>query len=762
MYNPGTLYSDLGYEPLEDSDRVKQYKRGGHIPMAIKGFNLSDFSKKGGMDAVGQFTNLIPGVGQDAGSSLGAGIGRAAGSLIPIPGMGKVGEVAGRVIGGLIDRSAEKMEKEQEKLQKNINKAAMQQGAQAIQGQYSSFVRNGGDIPMGEYGWVSHDWQPQVITKFGEYDVKDLLKPDPTMDTLRTGGNLRQNYMNPEEQMAFGGEMKTHWGGYAEPISENPYLPGTGETVMFRGQSHDESDGKGRTGIGVSYGPTGNDAYTDYAEYGTETAEQKADVEVERGEPATESNDGSMVVYGNLMVPKQSISEIGDPSLSHNKPVKFKNLVKEYSKQEEKANNKIEKATERLNNITPVTSLDKLALNTQNVIITGENEKLKKLAQYKMNAAALQQAINKTAEEMGVDADALAKGKIKTAKPNDMARNGKEIEKAKKGKEQKKKGLREVLEETDKIQYSLPSSASEFLREMDFSEADMTPAQLAMFKVGEPKQLSKLPGSQYLPPAKDQDKTKEKEGLYDYLKALSSQLTPILNRPFQEALDPNQILGELTALGTNQLVPVQAQTFQPVLATAASKFSYQDQLNEIQAQTNAAMRLTGNNPAAQAMIASQASAAKNKVLAEQFRMNQQMENEVFNRNRELLNDAALKNLAILDQQYTRQEQARSNTKATFQEAMNSIAAKTLQNKAENRQLATYSNLFPQYGFGPDMRARSRGLTFFDMPDIAGMKKVQSPDGKITYEKIEEPTKTKHGGKVKKHSTNASILKMYKS
>jgi hypothetical protein len=46
----------------------------------------------------------------------------------------------------------------------------------------------------------------------------------------------------PDFQM--GGELKTHWGGYAEPMSYNPYLPDGGETIMFRGQSHDESDGR--------------------------------------------------------------------------------------------------------------------------------------------------------------------------------------------------------------------------------------------------------------------------------------------------------------------------------------------------------------------------------------------------------------------------------------------------------------------------------------------------------------------------------------
>ena len=52
---------------------------------------------------------------------------------------------------------------------------------------------------------------------------------------------------------------------------------------MFRGNSHDESDNNGNTGIGITYG--------------------NSPVEVERGEPATKIND-ELVVYGNLSTDK--------------------------------------------------------------------------------------------------------------------------------------------------------------------------------------------------------------------------------------------------------------------------------------------------------------------------------------------------------------------------------------------------------------------------------------------------------------------------
>jgi len=874
MYSPGTIYLDLGFEPLMESDKVKNYQRGGRIPTAEGGFDWANFAKKGGTDIAGQFANVIPGVGQDAGSSIGSGLGSAVGSMFgPVGSM--VGKFAGKVIGGLIDQSDKKIEKFNEKRDKNIGNIALQQGAQALQGQFSGFVRNGGNIPTGEDGWVSHDWQPQVITKFGEYDVEDLLKPDPTMDTLRTGGNIRQNNIGPQQQMSFGGEMKTHWGGYAEPISYNPYLPGTGETIMFRGQSHEESDGKGRTGIGVSYGDTGNDSYTDYAEYGTEAAEDKVDVEVERNEPAIETQDASgeksMLVYGNLKIPKQFASQIGDPRLDHKNLPKFKNYVAKLSKEEEKANNRIARSVEIANNIKPVTSLDKLALDTQQTIIDANNLKLKQTALYKMNAAALQQAINDTGEELGIDADALAKGKIKAAKIEEEARNGKSIPKAQQGAKTPKLEIEKWLNERGREwdlnarkelakQYGIKNFTGTIKQNEDLlkklkekplftapkltdEDYKFTPPQetkeekekrekkeqedytkrvedlikrgiieapkeqknpfkenyeklskeeqrkvdldiyQSLVKRGKKSKIAREQATGYLqflqekyPDLKTKEGDgKEQESLLNTLKAVSSQVAPFLNKPYSEDLDPSQILGELTALGTNQLEPVQAQSYQPDLAVPMGDISMQDQLNANQADFNALQRIVGYNPEALSQLAAQKYTANQKTLADQFRLNQELRNQVFNKNRDTLNDARVKNLAIYDQQYQRQEQAKSNTKAVFQEAMNSIASKTLQNQSENKTLAAYSNMFPQYGFDSAMRARARGLTFFNMPDDVG---TQDKDGTttgtttpsttsntttnaVTNTPSDHKSKSKHGGKTKKSFANSSILKMYK-
>ena len=451
MYNPGDLYQDLGYEPLSDSEIVKQYRAGGliHRMQTGGGMPALDFGNSGSgipapsWETVGNAGQMIGqgATGNNAGGEVGADIGGATGEALGTAVAGPAGKAIGKaigqtygaVVGGVLDRNPQKMEKAQNRIKRNVQKAAMYSMGQGLQSQYSAHVRNGGDIPYAEDGWVSNDWLPQVITQFGEHKVSDLLKPDPIMDTLRTGGNISQNNIYPQDRYALGGELKTTWGGHAETMSHNPYLPGTGETIMFRGKSHEEGDGNGHTGIGVKYGEGGK--MTDYAEFGSKNAD--ADVEVERGEPATEMIDGqtgekNMVVFGNLKIPNQFLDQIGDPKA---KGKKFKHYIAGISKDEARQNKIIEKTSKQIDELDVYTPFDKLKLEGLNATNMGANMKLQKFAEIKKNASAVQDAINETAKEHGVDADALAKGKIKIDKEamKQKAKYGKELFKAQDG-----------------------------------------------------------------------------------------------------------------------------------------------------------------------------------------------------------------------------------------------------------------------------------------------------------------------------------------
>jgi hypothetical protein len=724
-FAPNTLYDDLGYEPLEDSKRVKQFKGGGQL--------LNELGEAGVGDMASQFITGIG--GENAGGNLGGSIGGTIGSIFG-PGGQMIGQVGGQILGALLNKNPQRIAKATEKTATNLNAATFGNMGRGFAQQNTSFMENG--------GWVSHDWQPQEIVKFGEYQLSDLLKPDPTMDTLRSGGHLKE-YTPPSEaamsterpSFAMGGELQTHWGGYAEPMSYNPYLPEGGETVMFRGQSHDESDGKGRTGIGVTYG--------------------ESEVEVERGEPAIKMKEGggapgenSMVVFGNLKIPDNML---GDPKA---KGLNFKKYVANLSKEEARANKSMEKAVSSLDNLDPSTPYDRLKMNSLTAAVNGANMKLKDIADKKMSAASLQSAMNYTIEKF----------RLKTTDRGTIsAKQGASIEKAQDGKKYSKKattpgyidynplGTESAEEFKDKASYEklwMPKVESVFsdkekakliIDKLEKYQGQDAADVVDLIKKGKtleekikiakknasdgkpgpyheliremittsdaPKVVPQTPAAQPVvtpTPKKDDASTTTipTTTKYDLLRTLYNEVLPFLRPSDAEPLDPRQLAGEMYAMSTNQLEPVRAQTFQPELGVPYD-ISLQDMLNENEAAFRSQQRIAGYNPAAQSMLNAQKYKANQQVLGEQFRMNQAMKDRVYGENRALLNQAKLQNLGIFDTQYVRQEEAKSKTKAIPQAVLNSMSAKYAQNQLENRQLQVMENMY-NYRFDPRFRA----------------------------------------------------------
>jgi hypothetical protein len=551
---------------------------------------------------------------------------------------------------------------------------------------------------------------PQIINQFGNYKLSQLLQPDPTMDTLRAGGNLR-NYTPPSEramytgreQFAMGGDLETHWGGYAEPMSYNPYLPEGGETVMFRGNSHDQSDGKGRTGIGITYGDS--------------------PVEVEGREPALQlrngsDGDNSLTVYGNLEIPKMGAEMIGAPKAAGKK---FKNYVADLSKTEKKQNKIVEKSVNELDDLDVNNPYDLLKFESYKANMFGANQKLKNIADEKIKLADLQSAINDTAEEYGFEADALAKGKVKQAK------KGASIKKAQGGEDISDKIYRDALALGPGVRQMLENQLETYPEYIDLPGVNV---------LGK-REMQRGPGSleikvpESVKKAGIKQRTKPNEEEFDWM-TIANQILPYVRPTDAEELDPRQLSGEMLALAQNQLEPVQAQTFQPQLSTPYD-ISLQDIINKNQADYRAAQRMIGYNPAALAALNAQKYQANQQVLGEQFRLNQAMRDKVYGENRAMLNESNLQNLGILDQQYGRQQQALSNTKATTQAALNSISAKYLQNQAENRTLQTYENLY-NYRFDPRFRAQNMNpLAQFN---LEGSGSSGTPFGNMTPEEIE--------------------------
>ena len=744
-YNPGDIYSDMGYEPLNDSEIVKQYKRGGHIPKA----QFGDMGNAFGSWIGGGHGNPT------GGGRVGGAVGKTIGMISGVPGGAQVGEFLGSTVGSIFGgKSAKQTERYQTTAQNNLQNAAFMQGVRGIQGQNAAYMEDG--------GWVSNDWQPQVITQFGEYDMKDLLKPPHDADMLRAGGHLKAYTAPSEEAMsterpdfAMGGQLKTTWGGYADPISHNPYLPGSGETVMFRGKSHEESDGNGHTGIGVKYGGGAKDSYTDYAEYGT--AHAGADVEVERGEPATElpdaeTGDVSMVVYGNMPIPSYGAAELGDPKI---KGKKFKSYANDLSKMEAKQNKIVEKGTKIVDGIDSDSPFDLLKLNAGQAMIEGANMKLKGLAIQKQRLAGIQNAILDTAEEMGLESDALAKGQIKKDKDSDMAKFGGKFTQA-------QVGIK--AEPTDPsyrtfvgIDDALTNRWSDLLgsvlnRESPVVVSDKDLGRKKDIEVRAPDiKISKDDVPKLEDLRKDTESKKDRFTIEDALR----QLQPYLISSNQENFDYRQIAPELASIAMNPLEAVQAQTFQPLLEQPYS-VSFQDQLNANQADFNALQRQMGYNPAAASALAAQKYAANSAILGQQFRANQEMQMGAYNRNRGVLNDAALKNLAILDTQYQRQSAAKSATKAQAQAALSSIADKIAKHKLENRTLGVYENMY-NYRFGPKGRAINANAPMDWNIDVASLNSGELEALKKAKEIVE-----KKSSKKEESAKNGSIVKAIKN
>jgi len=679
----------------------------------VYGVGKGVLAKKGAKIPKAQFGDILQGIGSErltnfatqlsGGESAGATFGGVAGDIVSmIPGVGPiVGTLAKPVlsaVGNLIDTNPEKIKKQQDAFESNIGKMAMAKGAQNLFGMNRSYMARGGEIP-------SHN-----------------------IDGLQV------------------------YEGSAEQVSP--------DFVKFNGPSH------AKGGMNISYG--------------------RNPVEVEGGEYATETPNDELVILGDLKNPLTGRMFKRDAAI----------LAKNTAKESKKLRTLVEEAGD----MKVTRPIDKIAIDTIGVMADASRKKLGKYDEEKNSYIAMQEAMNNTADEMGLDAKSLSMGKVKKAKKGatvSKAQSGDTFKKIQqnaidvnvphfyyngvkflntsyrkdKPSEQEyiygpesEGGPRTVLPEVEIFPNMIPevevrpkskgtkagSVASP--SQESTSKAPVAGGVLPTFLYGPsfvapefgeataptgfvngklptydewlPQYMSSQgPASSYqdlwsatsegLPAVaggRDESSKSDKWKEYvDYgMEALDSIL-PYFRPSDVERLDPRQLLGEMMAL-TDKEEPVQAQKYHPELGTPYG-ISLQDQKNEVIAQARAAQRMAGNNPAAQAMIASQASQALNKIQAEEFRMNQAMRDKVYGENRAMLNDAQLKNLAILDQQYERQATAKSKTKALWREALMSISDKYMKNQLNNRTLAAYENLY-NYRFDPRFRAQNWNAPYY--------------------------------------------------
>ena len=860
MYTPGTLYSDLGYEPLEES--LKQYAYGGGVPQAGVGF--SDLFQSSGQASIGK------GVGSAIGNVFGGPLGGMIG--------GALGSVVGNLAGGAKD--AQKLASLQSQRKRSMMQTAASQMSSGIRNQFGAFMEDG--------GYVSNDWQPQVITKFGEYNVKDLFKADPTMNTLRAGGSIGSGYYTPPSAraletaqqgavldsyirsktdlqstddngrftenlrhaisstdtyadgrpvektnlysitkgrgdnqrvkeflktqvgdaapqysmqktykplfsdqyktvsknigagrgerrmadmenflaegkmenggyMAMGGDLVVERGGDLEVLSSNDYL---GDIVQFQGKDHEEYDGNGRTGIDINYGGKRVEV-----EGGGDGNHQNGEIGVKMNDGGSEEN---LTIYGNVIINKELADLLGDKKAVGKK---FKGEAKDIALNDAKQTKTMAKASEIANSADMNYSIDQTKLNSALVMEQGAKMQKKINADKLQRLAMVQDGLLKTAEKLGVD-------------PNDMfkAKFGKTLSKAQKGENISAEsiGFRDPITHefiTDMGYNTLPDVVVNSSKK-GFPKGDIIPRErntsmgdsLGEYLRGLNKEAAAT--------------KKEKNTDWELLgKAFLSGL-PFGRPTNQRPMDPSQIMPEQLALLNNQLEPVQAQTFQPLLQGAPADISLQDQLNEITAQSRVAERMMQNNPEAAATLFADVANAKTKVLGEQFRLNQARKEEVYNKNRQMLNEAQLQNLGIYDKQFERQSVAKSKTKAQALEAVKSAIAKEIQHNALNRKLSIMENMYG-YRFTPEGQAYSinnpaqfnmygsgksttgglaDGLEFtYDANQrIVGTRKSDSKRSSSVADALSMLEEEKNGGKVKKNNKNSSIVKAFKN
>jgi hypothetical protein len=887
------IYTDGGYEPLQDPDQVKDFRHGGYLHRAATG---GFWSGGANPNLYGQLGGIGAGIGQAAtggknpGGKIGGTIGQVAGTAIGGPIGGMIGEAVLGTLGNLADTTGRDIKKEKDKQKANTQAMALNSGFQGLQETHNRYVRNGGDIPSYEDGgYMNPEYNPQVIAMFGDHTSEDFAD---YAHKYRAGGHLK-SYTPPNERAmetyAMGGQLETHWGGGAETMSYNPYSAGSGEMVKFNGQSHTESDRKGNTGIGITYGEN--------------------PVEVERGEPMFEMEAGGEinpetgkpettgVVFGNMPIDKKIAAQLNDPELMkvvdiYDK-VKFKNAGLNLGKQEAKQNKIIDKNIKIINSFKVEDSLDKAKLAGLQAMLEGADTKLRDIANTKIILANFQNSINEAKDELSdvigqnLSAEDLAKGYVKLDKdPVTMnakwggnivkkAQDGVTTSKTKSFKTDREANLagykwtgkylsdgktkeytrtikkystktdsskaatamdnipvqkldkntgfaggvtKEKFEEfkkrfpdypgIDKLDPKDPKSLSDFkawanakAKEMGSTASIMDDPktksnpqglpifgdQFVSFNLDESKKATPAETEEVLTATVEEPgetPTPEEKPKYPWIPLINQGLRYFTPTDQQE-LDAVQLYPEWNAMASNQLEPVPAQSYQPELIVPYD-ISLQAQRNSVMSAVRNRDKQLGYNPAAQANMAPAEYNAINEINEKEFMANQGLKNQVYTGNVNTMNEAKKINLGIFADQWAKQSQARSNTKATTQAALNSIADKYAKNKLENRKLSIYENMY-NYRFGKSGRAQNwNGLQIFDTTmgggtsdktgglasgkeftyDAAGnIVGVRSSDKDTVTDSDLEAVggiKGKNGTSTKKNYKNSSVVRAFKN
>jgi hypothetical protein len=149
-------------------------------------------------------------------------------------------------------------------------------------------------------------------------------------------------------------------------------------------------------------------------------------------------------------------------------------------------------------------------------------------------------------------------------------------------------------------------------------------------------------------------------------------------------------------------------------------------------------------------------------------MNQAERAGVYGRNRATLMDTQLKNLGIFADQEQKQQMAKSKTKSTALEAMQSMADKIDRRKSEDRMIRLYGNMYPNYRLTDDQRMVPTGLTLFNTPNAGSVASTDATKKTSKKKKSDEDSEestdasAKRGKFIKKNSLNSTVVRALKN
>lgn len=430
---------------------------------------------------------------------------------------------------------------------------------------------------------------------------------------------------------------------YSQQDVYNPIKYGTGSQAIFNNGGSINgvktlSDNQFSSPIAEFVGPS-------HEEGGIDINYQGQNIEVEGGETIFMDNDGDLNVFGNMYIP------------GTNK--KFKTISKNIANTENKTQYNLDKSVDLVNSNNPTIKYQKYKFNAGKVMMGANKEKLEELNEIKNELSSMQNLML----QQGYTEDSSEKlnygGKMKYDLGGEIFDNG--------------RGKRKTSSRTP--QTKTPA--------VELMKGPINPIVQPQIN---PPALRTTPIQQmdYTPPIIESD---------------VPQITRDVPKPNmrRSSMPIGQILPEILTIATERPEFVPGQTYEPDLYTPY-QVTFQDRLNENNATFRAMQINNSNNPALMSQLAAQKYEADSRVLADEFRTNQGIQNQITNQNIELLNQAQLQNIQLTDQQMVRQSQARSNTRENVRNAINSISSKANQARLEDQTLAVYENMFPHFTF----------------------------------------------------------------